>query len=54
MSYPNHRTDHVLDYYLADQKVSYLNMVRDLEYLLDKIRPKLDEEIAAEAKKKGW
>ena len=53
-SYPNHRTDHIINYFNVDQKTSYLEMLRDLEYLVDTIRPKLDEKIRKEAKEKGW
>ena len=53
-SYPNHRTDHVINYFNVDQKMSYLEMLRDLEYLVSVIRPKLDEEIQKEAKERGW
>jgi len=53
-SYPNHRTDHVINYFIVDQKLSYLEMLRDLEYLSDVIRPKLNDEIQRKAKEKGW
>jgi hypothetical protein len=39
-SYPNHRTDHIFNYLNIDQKLSYSEMLTDLEYLVSVIKPK--------------